>query len=1013
MIRKKRMSKGIAKILSGLLVFGMVAGLIPAVPGGTVHAKATDVSEPGVAVYATKEQLMTAFMPDENGTNANVGKLLFGKNASGNAQDWYILGKDAGVKNGDNTIIFAASPIVENVLFNNNKSDKSYKEGYGIYADGNPTEVYANHYGASNLRVTLQGMAINKDYFSDAEQALMQATTVTTTDTKNENKKYTTTDKLYALEGDYIATSLKAGSDNSVLLQRSTYWSGEEFWLRSPDSIYRNSGSDAYFTSMRYQNVNGMYVDAETAIRPAANLDLSNVLFASAVSVKSGKIEESMTLRLDGKNKGIGTATYNALTKEIKVNRGDTADTVNLIVQYKSSGQETLYGCPIERSQDVKLPYEDVDLSKCKIWLETTDSDGLIYAVEATEENGGTPAEEHTGSHLIDLPQGATWTGINSLDNDLSAGYYYLTDNVNLTDTWTPKDGVVLCLNGKTITMNADDKAVIEVDSNNSFTLCDCKGEGKVTHGTKLDGTNKYSGSGVNVKGTFTMYGGSISGNTADQGGGVYNRGTFNMNGGTITSNIAINGGGVYINKGTFNMYGGTISRNELVGPASNLSGGGVFSQGGTFTMSGGTITGNKAKEYGGGVFINTGTFTMSGGEITSNSSESYGGGVCYSSSQLFKMSGTVNITENKVGTTPNNLYLWNGQQVSASGLTNGAEIGVTTQIAPTNDSSVPITSDSVSVNGFSSDNSDYETAIDENSKVVLKKKAAVEAPSITKQPQPVSVKVGETATFTVEAAGEGLSYQWMVDKKDNAGFVNIDEATSESYTLNAISKEYNGYRYQCMVSNLSGHVISECVTLTVTEDAAPTPNPNPNPTPEPNPEPTPTPTPNPTPEATTPTSDPAPATSTPAASTTTAPAASAPAQVTYDILDGAGSSWTQNTDGSLAIRGSGEISKFREVKVDGVTVDPVNYTVTEGSTIITFKPEYLKSLSTGNHSFELVWTDGTAATNFTVAENADQSAKSPKTGEDFSMALCTALLMVSCAGLAGIFAKRKKSSLR
>ena len=296
----------------------------------------------------------------------------------------------------------------------------------------------------------------------------------------------------------------------------------------------------------------------------------------------------------------------------------------------------------------------------------------------------------------------------------------------------------------------------------------------------------------------------------------------------------------------------------------------------------------------------------------------------------------------------------------------------------------------------------------------------AVEALSITKQPQPVSVKVGETATFTVEAAGEGLSYQWMVDKKDNAGFVNIDEATSESYTLNAASKEFNGYQYQCVVSNQSGSVTSNPVTLTVTEDTAPTPNPNPTPTPEPtpepNPEPNPTPAPNPTPEATTPTPDPAPATSTPAASTTTAPASSAataPAQVTYDILDGAGSSWTQNTDGSLAIRGSGEISKFREVKVDGVTVDPVNYTVTEGSTIITFKPEYLKSLSAGNHSFELVWTDGTAATNFTVAENADQSAKSPKTGEDFSTVLCTALLMVSCAGLAGIFAKRKRNHVR
>ena len=55
MIRKKRMSKGIAKILSGLLVFGMVAGLVPAVPGGTVHAKATDVSEPGVTAEQSEE----------------------------------------------------------------------------------------------------------------------------------------------------------------------------------------------------------------------------------------------------------------------------------------------------------------------------------------------------------------------------------------------------------------------------------------------------------------------------------------------------------------------------------------------------------------------------------------------------------------------------------------------------------------------------------------------------------------------------------------------------------------------------------------------------------------------------------------------------------------------------------------------------------------------------------------------------------------------------------------------
>ncbi len=51
MIRKKRMSKGIAKILSGLLVFGMVAGVVPAVPDGTLQVKAANEhSDPNVVV---------------------------------------------------------------------------------------------------------------------------------------------------------------------------------------------------------------------------------------------------------------------------------------------------------------------------------------------------------------------------------------------------------------------------------------------------------------------------------------------------------------------------------------------------------------------------------------------------------------------------------------------------------------------------------------------------------------------------------------------------------------------------------------------------------------------------------------------------------------------------------------------------------------------------------------------------------------------------------------------------
>ena len=774
-------------------------------------------------------------------------------------------------------------------------------------------------------------------------------------------------------------------------------------------------------------------------------------------------------------------------------------------------------------------------------------------AAEISGQNATTEPHKHcvcgkeelsVEGHTHDKEQ--TWTGIDSLDNKLNAGYYYLTDNVDLTDTWTPQDGVVLCLNGKKITMNAD-KDVIGVNGNNHFTLCDCKDSGIVTHGTKPDGKTKYSGGGVTVTGIFIMYGGTICNNNSTYGGGVYifSTGALEMFGGKISENEASygggvcgdgqkvtmkggiisnntsreNGGGVYLARGTFEMSGGTITKNT----SKMLGGGGVYKAAGTFNMSGGAaIIDNTSTSSGGGVYNATGTFNMSGGEIKENKSDTKGGGVYNESNSSAKiimsgqaeisnnqaasagggvfvsandattLSDAVKITGNTVRSIDNNLYLSSNTTLQAACL-NGSEaiVGVTTETEPTENSPVTITSDDARTQGFRSDRDEYELECS-NGHVVMKKKKtctvevyitknvikqqgsgeleqtvtegsnivpivleaatgyyfkdedisklntasvkvtklvddgsriqiectpnndivisllafekpAIEKPKIIKQPQPVSVKVGETATFTVEAAGEGLSYQWQI-KAGKGGWDDITDANTSSYTTTAVVPNCNGFEYRCVVSNSAGSVNSGSATLTVDTTIPPTPEPNPEPKPEPTPNPEPAP--NPTP-------DPAPATTTPAASTTAAPAASAPAQVTYNILDGAGSSWTQNTDGSLAIRGSGEISKFREVKVDGVTVDPVNYTVTEGSTIITFKPEYLKSLPAGNHSFELVWTDGTAATNFTVAENADQSAKSPKTGEDFSMALCTALLMVSCAGLAGIFVRRKKGSLR
>lgn len=254
-----------------------------------------------------------------------------------------------------------------------------------------------------------------------------------------------------------------------------------------------------------------------------------------------------------------------------------------------------------------------------------------------------------------------------------------------------------------------------------------------------------------------------------------------------------------------------------------------------------------------------------------------------------------------------------------------------------------------------------------------------VDAPAVTAQPKSVSVTVGDTATFEVTATGTDVTYQWQIDRNDGNGFVNITGATGATYTIGVTDRDCNGFKYRCVLSNAAGSVTTDTVVLTVQ----------------------------------------------------------------YQIIEGANGSWNQNTDGrSLKIRGNGEYSKFQNVKVDGNIIDSKNYTVSEGSTIIELHADYLKTLSEGSHTFEIVWTDGAAGTSFTVARNTsgsnntgsnntgnndnndstDNSAaaaptaaataqeldKVPATGDPLGIWLM--LFAISLTGLAGMLARRKKN---
>ena len=285
--------------------------------GMSYAVKADEKTEKISSAYATKKQLMYSFSPYSDGTAENIGKLAFGKKQNDDktysTEEWYILGKDNGVA-GDNTVIFAANTMKYDQRFNSSKSNTTY----------NGTEVYANHYGASDLRGALKSMAEDSNHFSTGEQGIMNATPVKTSDVKN-GEKYTTTDKLYALTADQYGrpyhTTIKAGSADDKFLLKDTYWAGRgSFWLRAPVDDNNEKALCAFsFADLEY-------VTSREKVLPAGNLNLSSVLFASAAEATSGdtaacgKISsgKAMTLRLDGKNENLGRVTYDLAAGEVR-----------------------------------------------------------------------------------------------------------------------------------------------------------------------------------------------------------------------------------------------------------------------------------------------------------------------------------------------------------------------------------------------------------------------------------------------------------------------------------------------------------------------------------------------------------------------------------------------------------------------------------------------------------------------------------------------------------------------
>ena len=915
--------KGMAFVLS----LAMVAGLVLAMSGGanTVQAATGSGTEPSVTAYATKDQLMTAFNPDSNGDATTIGKLVFGKNSSSVAQEWHILGKDEGVS-GDNTIIFAASPIATKQAFEDDDSNKkTFASSFGVY-ETNPSDVYPNHYGASDLRVALKNMATNTSYFTTAEQGLMNPTTVRTNDMLN-STTYTTTDKLYALTADGTGspyTTIKAGSDNNTVLAESSYWrSGECFWLRSPSDY---SSDNIAMLAYPGKHVYGSIVRTKFAVQPASNLDLSSVLFASAATAassdtKSEKITDSaaMTLRLDGTGKDIGTATYNTTTGDIKAVKGATSQTVALVVQGNDGTNNWYYskkitGTDVVNVSDIVAESNtpaSIDLSACKIWLEITE-DNVTYVVNATE----TVVSEISSVAITDI---ATPVSNTALDAEASC----VTEGVSSTTpqiTWTPSDS--------TAGYNTSYTASITLTAATGYEFTDS------TTATVL-GNNATSIT-KNTDGTLTVTydfpataKDKLISITAPQAITVANGTAYDAMNLPATVNIVTEGNTESSAPVTWNT----------TAPASGSYEPSVLTQQ-TVTLNG-TVTCPDSIDDNGVLLTTTITITISAAGIV-------GAPIVNLAAGTYTENQSVTLTSSTEGATI--YYTTDGSEPTITGgVPAGTTAVYTAPIAVTGTEGESITT---TIKAIAVKDRMQNSSVEKFTYTIQIPVPKYEV-NVTNGSGSGNYAQGSTVTITANTAPNGQRFKdWSIE----SGNITLASSTSDTTTF---------------------VMPAEAVRVKANYEAIPTP-------------------------------------------------------VSYKILDGANSDWKQNTEETITIRGNGDFSKFVGVKIDGNTIDAKNYTAKEGSTIITLTTDYLKTLSIGTHTFEIVWTDGSASTNFTVSKN-DSGSETPKdddknknddsgsqtgdnhhitapqTGDNSHLTLWISLLGASLIGLLATLYMRKK----
>ncbi|MDR2109488.1 MAG: LPXTG cell wall anchor domain-containing protein [Coriobacteriales bacterium] len=136
---------------------------------------------------------------------------------------------------------------------------------------------------------------------------------------------------------------------------------------------------------------------------------------------------------------------------------------------------------------------------------------------------------------------------------------------------------------------------------------------------------------------------------------------------------------------------------------------------------------------------------------------------------------------------------------------------------------------------------------------------------------------------------------------------------------------------------------------------------------------------------------------------------------------------WTGS--GPATARIDAPLDTFVQLLLDGKLVDPSNYTASEGSTIITLHPDFLKTLNSGKHTLTAVFTNGQADMLLQIDAGSSSSSSTndasdipqtgdsatnnasdiPQTGDSAIPALASLAMLFAASGAGLIFYRRRQ----